>query len=154
MIAQILLAWVYGHIFEYLVHRYLLHNHKYFRAAFRNHFRTHHKIARKNNMYDVGYKNLLSSKFEVLSLTFAAIIHLPLLWIFPYAYGTLVFSLLVYYIAHRKSHTDVEWGKKWMPWHYSHHMGKDQHTNWGVRLPVVDYAVNYLSGNKPIKKHI
>ena len=44
----------------------------------------------------------------------------------------------MYYTMHRKSHIDVAWGKKWMPWHYEHHMGKDQHKNWGVRLPVFD----------------
>ena len=25
-----------------------------------------------------------------------------------------------------------------MPWHYDHHMGKNQHMNWGVRLPIID----------------
>jgi len=42
---------------------------------------------------------------------------------------------------HRKSHLDVEWGKKWMPWHWDHHMGRDQNANWGVTLPLWDYAL-------------
>ena len=64
--------------------------------------------------------------------------HLPIVFIFPFFYLALLYSVLMYYTLHRKSHIDVEWGKKWMPWHYEHHMGKDQHKNWGVRLPIID----------------
>ncbi len=138
---QIFSAWVYGHVFEYVAHRYFLHNHKKFKFAFKNHFATHHKISRKNEMYDSHYENLISSRFEILSLGIAALVHLPIAMIYPWAYGTLIFSAGMYYFLHRKSHTDVEWGKKWVPWHYDHHMGKDQHKNWGVRLPIVDYIL-------------
>ncbi len=148
MIAQIVLAWIYGHTFEYVVHKYFLHNHKAFKFAFKNHFGNHHRTARKCNMYDEAYENLLSSKFEVISLFIAAVLHLPVLFFFPWAYLTLVFSLASYYLLHRKSHTDVEWGKKWLPWHYEHHMGKDQHKNWGVRLPIIDIAVDFVSRRK------
>ena len=35
---------------------------------------------------------------------------------------------------------DVEWAKRWVPWHYDHHMsGKEG--NWGVLLPLVDILV-------------
>tara|TARA_B100000131_G_scaffold306154_1_gene332925 strand:+ start:732 stop:1214 length:483 start_codon:yes stop_codon:yes gene_type:complete len=141
IVAQVVLAWIYGHVLEYCAHRYLLHDHKNFSRFFKNHFGTHHYISRKNDMYDVGYAPVLSSKFEVFSLTFAAVIHLPVLLYFPYAYLTLLFSLFSYYFLHRKAHTDTSWGKRWMPWHYEHHMGKNQHMNWGVRLPLVDFVV-------------
>ena len=141
IIAQIFVAWVYSHIFEYVAHRYFLHNRKLFKFAFKNHFATHHRTSRKNEMYDEAYESLLSSKFEVGSLLITAILHTPIAFVFPWAYATLVFSVSMYYLLHRKSHTDVEWGKKWLPWHYAHHMGKDQHVNWGVRLPVVDYIL-------------
>ena len=138
MILQIIIAWFYSHIFEYVVHKYLLHNHKRFFFAFKNHFGKHHKIARKNDMYDHNYNSIISSKFEICGLLIAALIHLPILFFFPYAYYTLVFALITYYIVHRKSHTDVLWGKKWLPWHYAHHMDLNQHINWGVRLPIID----------------
>ena len=141
IVLQIFAAWVYGHILEYVAHRYFLHNHKKFKFAFKNHFATHHKISRKNEMYDSNYENAISSKFEILSLSIAAVLHAPLVIFFPWSYGTLVFSALMYYILHRKAHTDVEWGKKWLPWHYAHHMGRDQHKNWGVRLPIVDHVL-------------
>ena len=135
---QIVIAWLYGHVLEYCAHRYLLHNHKNFKGFFKNHFGTHHKISRKNEMYDSNYESLASSKFEMLSILFAIAIHLPVYFVFPFSYMTLLVSVAAYYFLHRKAHTDVEWGMRWMPWHYEHHMGKNQHLNWGVRLPFVD----------------
>ena len=89
-------------------------------------------------MYDESYRSVLSSRFEIYSLLMVSVIHIPVVFFFPIAYATLVFCLLGYYLVHRKSHTDIEWGKKWIPWHYAHHMGIDQHKNWGVRLPIID----------------
>jgi len=40
--------------------------------------------------------------------------------------------------VHRKAHLDTEWGKKNLPWHYDHHMGKNQNANWGVTTDWVD----------------
>jgi len=39
---------------------------------------------------------------------------------------------------HQKAHQDVEWAKKYMPWHYDHHMGRNQHANWGVTTAFWD----------------
>jgi len=139
ILSQILAAWLYSHLFEYIAHRYFLHNHRKFKFAFKNHFATHHKTSRKNSMYDEAYENIFSSKFEIISLFIISVLHIPIAFYFPYAYLTLFYSLCMYYILHRKSHTDVEWGKRWLPWHYDHHMGKNQHLNWGVRLPIIDY---------------
>lgn len=137
---QILLAWLYGHLIEYAAHKYILHNRKKFKKIFKRHFGTHHNISRKNDMYDKNYlcffKN--DSFFELIGLSLLLISHSPLLLYYPYAYFTLVFSAIMYYVVHRKSHIDVDWGRRWLPWHASHHMGKNQHMNWGVRLPLID----------------
>ena len=138
ILLQLLFGWLYSHFFEYIVHRYVLHNYKWFKPAFKNHFKTHHGISRKNEMYDVSYENLLSSKFEIFNLAFVSIIHFPLIFYLPYTYGILCVSMLTYYVLHKLAHTHVAWGKKWLPWHYAHHMGKDQNVNWGVRLPIID----------------
>lgn len=140
-IVQFLIGWVYGHLFEYFAHKHILHNNKLFKRIFKRHFGVHHRIARKNNMYDENYLRVLNKNnmFEPLSLLFLSVLHLPIAFIYPYFYAALLYSMTVYFIAHRKSHIDVEWGKKWMPWHYNHHMGKNQHRSWGVRLPIVDY---------------
>jgi sterol desaturase/sphingolipid hydroxylase (fatty acid hydroxylase superfamily) len=135
---QFVLGWFYGHIFEYIAHRYLLHGRKRFKRLFRNHFKSHHNISRKNQMYDSSYKNLLSSKFEVISLSLALVLHLPVLYFAPYFFAAILWSVTAYYVIHKISHVNTAWGKRWLPWHYEHHMGKNQHINWGVRLPIVD----------------
>jgi sterol desaturase/sphingolipid hydroxylase (fatty acid hydroxylase superfamily) len=130
---QFVLGWFYGHIFEYIAH-----GRKRFKRLFRNHFKSHHNISRKNQMYDSSYENLLSSKFEVISLSLALIIHLPVLYFAPYFFAAILWSVIAYYTIHKISHVNTEWGKRWLPWHYEHHMGKNQHVNWGVRLPIID----------------
>tara|TARA_Y100001937_G_C7017254_1_gene283741 strand:- start:127 stop:573 length:447 start_codon:yes stop_codon:yes gene_type:complete len=135
---QFVLGWFYGHIFEYMAHRYLLHDRKRFKKLFRNHFKSHHNISRKNQMYDSSYENILSSKFEVISLSLALLVHLPVLYFAPYFFAAICWSIASYYTLHKISHTNTAWGKKWLPWHYEHHMGKNQHLNWGVRLPIID----------------
>jgi len=157
MILQIILAWFYGHILEYLAHRYILHNWK-IKLPFRNHFGNHHKICRKSSFRDDRYKKIFSrdSLFEIGTLTFLAVSHFPLWFFFPWAYATLVWSVLWYYIIHRKMHLDPLWAAEWTPWHYEHHMGRDQHDWWGVRLPVIDVCVKVfnIGWNKLFKRHI
>ena len=135
---QLAIGWLYGHIFEYITHKHVLHNKKKFKKVFRNHFKTHHNTSRKNDMYDKNYSRLVSSKFEIVSLLSILVLHLPVAFILPYFYGMIAWSVMSYYLLHRLSHLNVEWGKRWLPWHYEHHMGKNQHVNWGVRLPIVD----------------
>jgi len=31
-----------------------------------------------------------------------------------------------------------KWGRYFYPWHWDHHMGKDQDCNWGVTIQWVD----------------
>ena len=110
--------------------------------AFRFHFSRHHKAARRRYMIDTKYFKPMSKWLvdeEVLGLLFLAILHLPLVLVFPYAYGTLVCCSVLYFLVHRAAHVDMEWARDNVPWHYDHHMGPDQHLNWGVRLPFVDY---------------
>jgi len=152
MILQIIIAWLYSHLFEYIAHKYFLHDHRRFKFAFKNHFGKHHRVARKNEMYDETYESVISSKFEVTGLMIISLIHLPVAFFFPVAYVTLVLCLFSYYILHRRSHTHVMWGKKWLPWHYEHHMGIDQHKNWGVRLPIIDMILR-TSDFKQVKSN-
>ena len=35
---------------------------------------------------------------------------------------------------------DVKWAKRWVPWHYDHHMGGKE-ANWGVLLPWIDHLL-------------
>ena len=132
------LATIYSLVFEYMAHKYILHNYKNFKTAFKNHFKIHHGTSRKNKMYDEGYENIISSYFEIISLMIIGVIHLPLIFLSYSFYAFLIFNMCHYYYVHRRSHIDVAWGKKNFPWHYEHHMGKNQNINWGVRSPIID----------------
>lgn len=46
-----------------------------------------------------------------------------------------------YYRVHKRSHLDPEWGYKYLPWHYDHHMAPDQDKNWCVTFPLWDYVM-------------
>ena len=142
MLIQIFLGWLYGHIFEYVAHKHVLHNRKIFAKIFKNHFKIHHGTSRKNNMYDKNYNSLFSSKFEIVALCTILIVHFPLLFYVPYFYSMVVWSVSAYYILHKISHVNTDLGKKILPWHYEHHMGKNQNKNWGVRLPLIDIIMN------------
>ena len=106
-------------------------------------------------MLEVKYK---SQKFidlffdaELRMLLLIGIVHFPIYLIFPYFYLALIWSLIAYYVIHRITHTNVEFGKKYFPWHYDHHMGKNQHVNWGVRLPIIDYLMRTRLTSESLK---
>jgi len=149
MVIQITLGWIYGHFAEYILHKYLLHNNKLFKKIFKRHFGTHHKISRKNDMYDENYRKTLHSDslFELGGLSFLLLLHLPIVYILPYFWFTLLYSAFIYYTAHRLSHIKTGLGKKLLPWHYNHHMSKNQHENWGVRLPIFDVILGTYSNS-------
>ena len=152
---QILIAWLYGHFLEYYLH-IAMHDYKRFPYLFKHHFGGHHRIAKKNDMRDDSYDELFdrSSLFEIASITIGLLLHAPIAFWFPFAYATLVINLFTYYWYHRKSHIDIEWAKEKLPWHYDHHMNSDQHANWGVRLPIVDWLFGTRIERKLSRKEI
>ena len=77
---------------------------------------------------------------EVRGLILLAMLHSPVAVLFPYAYLTLLVCAYSYFYTHRKSHQDIQWARENAPWHYDHHLGKNQNVNWGVRLPIVDWV--------------
>ena len=134
---------VLGWLVEWSAHKYLLHN---FRRKFfsYSHFSIHHRNCRQNDNYDSDYESFPPATLdegltEIVLLGSAVAVTSPLVLISFWLWAGLVFHAHVYYYVHRKSHLDVEWGKKWVPWHYDHHMGKEQNMNWGVTNPFFDY---------------
>ena len=75
-------------------------------------------------------------------LTVAAmILHTPLFWVSAsFSWAVLAYAT-VYLFLHRKTHEHVEFFKKWCPWHYEHHMGKNQNANWCVVCPLMDHIM-------------
>lgn len=132
----------YAQIMEWLLHKYVLHGlGKNKQSKWSSHWHDHHKKCRKNNNFDKNYKKSFLNpvhRSEVLGLFFINLLHLPVVFYLPMLYFTMIFCSIHYFIVHKKSHLDVEWCKKNLPWHYDHHMGRNQNANWGVTTDWVD----------------
>ncbi|MCX7997773.1 MAG: sterol desaturase family protein [Leptospiraceae bacterium] len=137
---------VYANAMEWVIHKYLLHEDGRKKGSFwRFHYSEHHKNARQHNFIDPDYeKSLLewnAQSKEALALVVGAGIHLPLFPLAPGFVSAVWFSIGYYYYVHKRSHQEPEWGRKHLPWHYDHHMGKNQDANWCVTFPLFDHIM-------------
>ena len=144
-ILQFLAGYVYGLFAEWWIHKNLLHIHGKKKNDFLGfHFSIHHKNCRKNNNLDSNYSLSLYNRIaeggakEDLYLSTLLLLHIPTAFFAPGFFAAVLFSSIEYYYIHKRSHTSEEWAIKNVPWHYEHHMGKDQDANWGVRTNIVD----------------
>ena len=97
-------------------------------------------MARKNKNLDPDYKLKLFHNETYLTLL-GVVLHVPLVFVWaPFAWTAICYAS-AYMILHRMSHTHVELFKEWMPWHYEHHMGRNQNANWCVVCPLMDYIM-------------
>ena len=131
---------------EWLIHKHLLHGVGRRRGSFfAFHWREHHHAARLHGMRDEAYERSVlgwhGQGKEALLLTVATAAHLPLLPIAPFFTGTVTYSAIRYYVLHRRSHLDPQWAREHLPWHYDHHMARDQDANWCVTHPLFDHVV-------------
>tara|TARA_R110000765_G_scaffold151820_1_gene254438 strand:+ start:2871 stop:3302 length:432 start_codon:yes stop_codon:yes gene_type:complete len=137
---------MYSHILEWVMHKYVLHGlGKNKKSKWASHWHTHHRSSRKNDNYDADYNKGIfdyTVRGEVLGLVALGILHIPAVLISPLFYHTLIICAIRYFKIHKKAHLDVEWCKKHLPWHYDHHMGKNQDANWGVTNEWVDCLLN------------
>tara|TARA_X000001382_G_scaffold128209_1_gene117407 strand:- start:558 stop:1007 length:450 start_codon:yes stop_codon:yes gene_type:complete len=129
-----IVALIYGSIVEWIIHKYVFHGWgKKRKSMFAFHLREHHAHCIKNDFYDHKI-----SKLEWGGSLFGIITHLPLYWICPaFFIGASLYAAL-FSIMHNYSHKDPEWCKKWIPWHYDHHM-RYSNKNMNVVLPIADY---------------
>jgi len=145
MLIQILIGVLYASLVEWLVHNYILHGlGKRKNSIWSFHWHEHHHNSRKYNFVDSSYLQPFysGSRFkEILGLLVLALAQSWLLLWFPWFVFTTWTYCAVYLWAHRKSHLEPEWCKRWLPWHYDHHCGKNQDKNWGVVLPIWDYVL-------------
>lgn len=137
-------ALLYANFLEWSIHKYVLHGLGKKKGSFWSfHWHAHHQQVRRNDYVDVDYKDTIfqwnGQSKEILSLIGIAIAHLPLALISPSFVLTLLYTNINYYRVHKKSHLDPEWARKHLPWHYDHHMGKNQDSNWCVTKPWCDY---------------
>jgi len=136
---------MYSHILEWVLHKYVLHGlGKNKKSPWASHWHVHHRRSRQNDNYDEDYTKGYRDKTvrsEILGLGFLSLIHIPTIMISPLFYFALVVCGIRYYKIHKRSHLDPEWAKKNVPWHYDHHMGKNQDANWGVTTDWIDRLV-------------
>jgi hypothetical protein len=134
-----------ANIVEWFIHKYVLHGLGKKKGSFWSfHWADHHRASRKNSMYDPSYNEgfFHSSRIrENLGVMGLMLSQVPFFWVSPwYVIGTWAYSV-AYLWCHRKSHLETAWGKKWMPWHATHHLGRDQDKNWGVVATWFDWVM-------------
>jgi sterol desaturase/sphingolipid hydroxylase (fatty acid hydroxylase superfamily) len=126
-IVLFLLGLFYGNLLEYFIHRYVFH--KLGRkkdSLFAYHLRGHHVLSKKQNFVD-----LTESKIESIGLLLLIIVHVPLFFIvFPVWLGVTLYALAFKYL-HGWQHKHPAITKKFMKWHWDHHMS-NPNENYGV----------------------
>ena len=137
---------------EWFIHRYLLHGLGKHQGSFwAYHIYQHHHIAGQLNMLDPGYQkwpSLWNSQAkELLVLCCIFILNTPFFSLLNgYAWGITI-SIVSYYFLHRKAHTDINWAKTYLPWHYQHHLVNSD-ANWCISYPLFDYLMKTQNNNE------
>jgi len=138
----VLAGFVYSNWLEWAVHKHLLHGMGKKKDSFwAFHWRGHHKASRQNKFRDIRWEKMpLQEDKELLAIVALVLGHLPIVFIAPVFYVTLVWRAVDYYRVHKKSHEDEDWAKQNVPWHWDHHMGpgKAVEANWCITNPFFD----------------
>ncbi len=131
------LGFLYGSFLEYVIHDFLFHRMGRKKGSiFAYHLRGHHVLARKNNFVD-----LTASRVELYGLFFLVAIHFPIFFISLGFWLGITFYALCFKVLHGIQHKYPEFTKKYMVWHWEHHM-KNSNKNFGVVVPWMDYLFN------------
>jgi sterol desaturase/sphingolipid hydroxylase (fatty acid hydroxylase superfamily) len=137
MLLQIIIGIFAASFLEWFVHKHILHNlAKKKKSIFSFHWSGHHASARRNNFSD----SLFSAR-EAVGISLLCAIFAPVIFVLPYTYMTMLTHAILYFILHNTAHKYPKFGKKYMRWHYDHHMGKNQNMNWCVVHPLADYIM-------------
>jgi sterol desaturase/sphingolipid hydroxylase (fatty acid hydroxylase superfamily) len=159
------LGLIYANAGEWLLHKHMLHGLGKDRKNFWSfHWHEHHRESRKHDMFDPQYVRPLLTWSpqgkEAAALVAAGLVHLPLLPVAPFFTLTVYWSAWRYYKVHKRAHLDRRWAKEHVPWHYDHHMGKDQNSNWCVTNPWFDHVMgtrkrySYDANGKPMDEEV
>ncbi len=137
MLIQILLGVLTASFLEWIVHKHILHElGKKKVSIFSFHWGVHHANARRNGFLDKGVSNR-----EVFGIFALCALASPVWFILPFMYYTMFSHAMIYLVIHNVAHKYPTFAKRFLPWHYDHHMGKNQNTNWCVVHPLADYII-------------
>tara|TARA_R110001583_G_scaffold8208_3_gene39680 strand:+ start:678 stop:1115 length:438 start_codon:yes stop_codon:yes gene_type:complete len=128
------LGLLYGNFLEYVIHKHLFHKMgRKKNSIWGYHLRGHHVLSKKN-----GFIDLTASQVENWGLIFLMVVHLPFFWLsIGFWLGINIYSIL-FKVLHGFQHSHPEFTKKYMKWHWDHHM-KNPNKNFGVVAPWSDY---------------
>jgi sterol desaturase/sphingolipid hydroxylase (fatty acid hydroxylase superfamily) len=143
-IITFVIATLIANFTEWFVHKYILHGLGKKKDSFFHFHWRHHHTCRKYDNKDEIYVNWKTNKDvwkEAISIISMGLFNIIWLWIWPPLFYCLVFWSMIYFFMHAKSHTNVKWGNRWMPWHRDHHLGSNQDLNYCVTFPLFDYIM-------------
>jgi len=133
-ILQILAGILSASFVEWVVHKHILHElGKKKVSIFSFHWGKHHAAARRNGFLDTSI-----SGREAVGVTSLCAIAFPIWFLLPQMYYVMLIHAAIYYIVHTVAHRYPTFAKKYLRWHYDHHMGKNQNMNWCVVHPLAD----------------
>jgi hypothetical protein len=131
-----ILGLIYGSFLEWGVHKYLFHElGKNKNSIFAFHLREHHINCINNQNEDNRF-----TLRENLGIAVLTLLHLPIFFLSSSLYYGLAAYGLAFIICHKLIHKNAEWGKKWFPWHWDHHMAHQNH-NMNVVIPIADHIL-------------
>ena len=129
-----IIGFLYGSLLESVIHRFVFHKlgHKK-KSMWSYHLKGHHVLSRKNNFVD-----LTESNIESVGMFLLILIHVPLFFVSFGAWLGITLYALAFKYLHGYQHKHPEFTKKYMKWHWDHHM-KSPNKNFGVVVPWMDY---------------
>lgn len=146
---------------EWATHKWILHGLGKKKNSWFNYHWAHHNVSRKNGFhdedYDHGFFESWAVRREILGLVLMLASNINWYFVWPVLFFWFCFFTIAYYLIHKYSHQYPEFTKKYLRWHWDHHMGIDQNKNWGVTSPLWDYILGtrvkyeYDENNRPIK---
>lgn len=142
------LALITQNVIEWMVHKYVLHDLGIKKDSFWHYHWKHHNKCRKHNNFDKDYDDFFKGnwggarrEFWIMVLLSVLVVVPVYFFVWPLFGACLFLTEWYYFLVHAWSHVYVEAGKKWLPWHYEHHMGRDQNKNWCVSFPWFDWVM-------------
>ena len=154
---QFIAGLLYANAGEWFMHKYILHAlgqqpHSFWAY----HLQEHHAVCTQNGMIDPGYQSMTLTTWntqskELVVLAGIVLLHAPLFMLLPAFTGAVYGSLALYYYKHRKAHLDPEWAKRYLRWHYEHHLGENTCANWCITWPWFDYLMGTRVKSKTLE---
>ncbi|BBL75897.1 sterol desaturase family protein [Methylomagnum ishizawai] len=131
---------------EWALHKFILHGlGRAPDSIWHYHWCDHHRLSRRHAMLDPGYQtsplHWNTHGKEVLLLLAIALPHLPLLAVAPGYVAGVYCALVAYYLRHRRAHRDPEWARRYLPWHWEHHLGTNPEANFCTTWPGCDWLM-------------